>query len=291
MDLSLTIGDFARATHLTVKTLRHYHRVGLLEPAQVDPGTGYRRYTTDQIPTAQVIRRFRNLDMPLEDIHAVITAPDLDIRNHLITAHLSRLQDGLARTQAAVTSLSDLLQHPSPSTPGDITHRTVAPTPALAISEIIDIEDATTWYQGALGELHATLAAQRVIAAGPAGGIYSNDLFSHGRGPATVFIPCDDGVKTVGRVASIVVLAVIVHAGVQSKADLAYGALATYVTEHALGVDGPLREYYVIGRDDNPDETAWRTEICWPIFHTGKAPSDATDCQVDGSATKIRFVG
>jgi DNA-binding transcriptional MerR regulator len=277
MDLSMTIGDFARATHMSVKTLRHYHRVGLLEPAQVDPGTGYRRYTTDQIPTAQVIRRFRDLDMPLEDIHAVITAPDLDTRNQLITAHLSRLQDGLARTQAAVTSLSDLLQHPSPSTPADITHRTVAPTPALAISEIIDIEDATPWYQGALGELHATLAAQRVTAAGPAGGIYSNDLFSHERGQATVFIPCDDRVKTVGRVASVVVpaieLAVIVHAGPPTKVDLAYGALATYVTQHALGVDGPLREYYVIGRDDTTDETAWRTEICWPIFHTGKAPN------------------
>jgi effector-binding domain-containing protein len=78
-----------------------------------------------------------------------------------------------------------------------------------------------------------------------------------------------------------------VHAGLQSKVDLAYGALATYVTKHALGVDGPLREYYVIGRDDNADETAWRTEICWPIFHTGKAPGTATEYRVNGSATKM----
>ena len=66
MPTSLAIGDFSRATHLSVKTLRHYHRIGLLEPADVDPDTGYRRYTTEQIPTAQVIRRFRDLDMPLE---------------------------------------------------------------------------------------------------------------------------------------------------------------------------------------------------------------------------------
>ena len=39
----------------------HYHRVGLLAPADVDADTGYRRYTTDQIPAAQVIRRFRDL--------------------------------------------------------------------------------------------------------------------------------------------------------------------------------------------------------------------------------------
>ena len=72
MPASLTIGDFSRATHLSVKTLRHYHHIGLLEPADVDPDTGYRRYATDQIPTAQVIRRFRDLDMPLDQIHAVL---------------------------------------------------------------------------------------------------------------------------------------------------------------------------------------------------------------------------
>jgi DNA-binding transcriptional MerR regulator len=65
---SLTIGDSSRGTILSVKTLRHYHRVGLLQPAEVDPVTGYRRYSTAQIPIAQVIRRFRDLDMPLDEI-------------------------------------------------------------------------------------------------------------------------------------------------------------------------------------------------------------------------------
>ena len=101
---SLPIGDFSRATHLSIKTLRHYHRIGLLEPADVDPGTGHRRYTTDQISTAQVIRRFRTLDMPLEEIHAVISAPDLATRNNLISGHLSRLEATLARTQEATSS-------------------------------------------------------------------------------------------------------------------------------------------------------------------------------------------
>ena len=83
MPASLAIGDYSRATHLNIKTLRHYHRIGLLVPADVDPDTGHRRYGTDQIPTAQVIKRFRSLDMPLEEIHAVITTPDLAARNEL----------------------------------------------------------------------------------------------------------------------------------------------------------------------------------------------------------------
>lgn len=51
--------------------------------------------------------------------------------------------------------------------------------------------------------------------------------------------------------------------------DLAYGSLATYVTRHALAVEGPLREYYLVGPQDTSDASAWRTEIGWPIFQTG----------------------
>ena len=54
---TLPIGDFSRATHLSVKMLRHYHELGLLEPAGVDADSGYRRYAAEQIVTAQVIRR------------------------------------------------------------------------------------------------------------------------------------------------------------------------------------------------------------------------------------------
>src|SRR5215211_6104432 len=60
----LTIGEFSRATHLSIKALRHYDDVGLLRPSEVDRDTGYRLYSTAQVPTAQLIRRFRALEMP-----------------------------------------------------------------------------------------------------------------------------------------------------------------------------------------------------------------------------------
>ena len=47
MSTTLSIGDFSVITHLSIKTLRYYHRVGLLEPAEVDPHTGYRRYQVE----------------------------------------------------------------------------------------------------------------------------------------------------------------------------------------------------------------------------------------------------
>jgi DNA-binding transcriptional MerR regulator len=270
----LAIGDFSRATHLNIKTLRHYHRIGLLEPVDVDPTTGHRRYGTDQIPTAQVIRRFRSLDMPLEEIRAVLITPDLAARNELIAGHLRRLETTLARTQEAAASLRDLLQPAVHAAPVVLEHRRVPATPAAAVSEVIDVKEATAWYQGALGELHALLTAHKVTPSGPGGAIYANELFTHGRGHATVFVPCEQTVQPTGRVRALVVpeveLALTVHAGAHNAGvDRAYGSLATYVADHALGVEGPIREYYAIGPHETTDEVQWRTEIGWPIFHTG----------------------
>ena len=268
---SLTIGDFSRATHLSIKTLRYYHRVQLLEPAQVDPDTGYRRYTTDQIPVAQVIRRFRDLEMPIEQIQAVLRATDLTARNQLIADHLSQLKQDLARTQQAVASLRDLLADPSAAAP--VSHRRVDATMAAAVSDTVGVSDLLPWFLGALGELYATLDARGVAAAGPAGGIYATALFAEERGEATVFVPTAAEVQRLGRVAPFTVpaaeLAVITHAGSHADVDRAYGALATYVSSHALQVEGPIREYYLVGRHETADEGAWRTEICWPIFSTG----------------------
>ena len=114
MGSRVTIGDFSRASHLTVKTLRHYHEAGLLEPSDVDPDSGYRYYSADQIPVAQVIRRLRNLRMPVAEVKAVLAAPATDARNRLIAAHLSRLESELARTRATVSELRDLLEPQAP---------------------------------------------------------------------------------------------------------------------------------------------------------------------------------
>jgi DNA-binding transcriptional MerR regulator len=272
----LSIGDFSRATHLTVKTLRHYHQLGLLEPAEVDPHTGYRRYAAGQIATAQVIRRFRDLGMPLEEIQGVLSAPDLRTRNERITAHLSRLEEELGRAQWALTSLRDLVAPPAPEcAPARIELRAVPAVPAAAITGTVGAEESVAWLQGALGELLATLAAQNVPVGGPAGGIYSDEVFTRHRGQVTIFVPCAGSITPMGRVAPALIpateLAVIEHSGPPDDVDRAYGALAAYVARHALAIDGPIREYYLVGQRDTADISRWRTEIGWPIFRTSTA--------------------
>jgi DNA-binding transcriptional MerR regulator len=268
MAAGLTVGEFSRMTQLSVKTLRHYHQVGLLEPAEVNPDTGYRYYTTAQIPTVQVIRRLRDLEMPVPDVKAVLATPDAARRNELIAAHLGRLETQLAQTYSAVDSLRNLLQQPEGAAP--VTHRTVGPTAAVGIRQTVDHADILAWWQGALGELHATVRAQGLRAAGPSGGVFASELIQDDRGEATVFIPVTDLVKPVGRVVPITIpaaeLAVITHPGSLADIDLTYGRLGAHVTTHDISVDGPLREYYLVNADDTPDAARWQTELGWPIF-------------------------
>jgi DNA-binding transcriptional MerR regulator len=61
----LAIGDFSGATHMSVKMLRHYHQIGLLEPVEVDRCTGSRRDSTDQISMVQITLRIDNSKPPL----------------------------------------------------------------------------------------------------------------------------------------------------------------------------------------------------------------------------------
>src|SRR5215468_3319012 len=100
MAVRLGIGDFSRMTHLSVKALRHYHDLGLLAPAEIDPGSGYRFYEPGQVRTAQVIRRLRELGMPLEEIREVLRAPDVPARQARLAAHLRRMESRLAQTES-----------------------------------------------------------------------------------------------------------------------------------------------------------------------------------------------
>lgn len=259
----LTIGEFSRLTHLSVRTLRRYHEAGLLEPASVDAGTGYRYYAADQIPTAQVVHRLRELDVPLADVRRILRSPDPDARAGLVADHLRRLESELARTRAAVASLRRLLA-PEPA-PLDVALRAVPATTVAAVEDDVAHDDVVAWYAGAMAELDAVVDHPT----GPPGGLYDNALFEDGRGHLLVHRPTDRPAR-VGRVHPVtlpaVELAVVTHVGEHDDVDVTYGQLGTWVVANALAVAGPVRETYLVGPRDTPDPSAWRTEIGWPVF-------------------------
>lgn len=68
----LSIGTFANMTRLSIKALRLYDGLGILQPLQIDPQTGYRYYGIDQLSSARMIRSMRDMDMPLATIRRVL---------------------------------------------------------------------------------------------------------------------------------------------------------------------------------------------------------------------------
>jgi DNA-binding transcriptional MerR regulator len=105
--------------------LQRLYELGLSERVEDDADTiGYRRCASEQVVTTQIICRLRELDMPLDDIRAVLDASDVENRNRVIADHLGRLESNLARTQAAARALRDLLNR-GPQGKPEIEHRSM----------------------------------------------------------------------------------------------------------------------------------------------------------------------
>jgi DNA-binding transcriptional MerR regulator len=254
MDVLLTIGEFSKMTYLSVKALRHYHEVGLLEPVLVDPATGYRRYGASQVGTAQAIRRFRDLDMPIDEVREVLHASDLAARNRAILVHLERMHEQLEQTQAVVASLQGLLTDSSPAS-HRVDIRRIPATRAVIARANVSFEDCVEWLEPALNELHVAIAAAGLDVSGADGALYPDEFFEAGDAAVTAFVPiAGDAADAIELAATTV--AMLVHHGPIADLDQAYGTLGTLVAERGIGGPGPIREHYL-------SDTS--TEVCWPV--------------------------
>jgi DNA-binding transcriptional MerR regulator len=266
MPALLSIGEFSRVTHLSVKALRHYDDVGLLEPADVDPSSGYRRYAAAQVPVAQVIRRFRDMDMPIDTIRQVLAAPDRAARDEAIVAHLRRMEDALAQTQQTVASLRAMLEGTAPSGL-PVEFRFVPAQLAVAVRGEVEWDATEPWLERAQAEVRAALADSPDAAAGPDAALYSVPFFEAHVGEVLAYVPISRRVAVSGRVELVEVpsarLAVTLHEGPFADIDQAYGALGTFVAERALGAPGPIREHYL---------AEGRTEVAWPVVESDTNP-------------------
>jgi DNA-binding transcriptional MerR regulator len=269
MSVLVSIGDFSRMTHLSIKALRFYHDQGLLEPARIDPDSGYRFYDPAQVPVAQVIRRFRDLDMPLDQVKAVLLAPDLQTRTKEIISHLASMETKLAELQMSVASLRALLEGP-PARP-DVEFRSIPATRVLAVRATVTAEEAWAWGTGAFEELYGRIDRAGLSPAGPPGALFPAGFFELEQAELTAFVPVAEVPPADGRVQALTIpgleAAVMLHRGPIGDIDQTYGLLGTVVAERAIGVDGPIREYYLVPFTE-PDISQHRTEICWPVFQT-----------------------
>lgn len=270
MSTQVAIGEFSRLTHLSVKTLHHYHDVGLLEPASIDRHSGYRRYAIEQVSQAHLIRRLRDLEMPVPQVREVLSAPDEATRDAAIRAHLGRMEDELRRTQSVVASLRTLL---SPTTPLAVEYRTILPQPVFAVTDVVAWRDIVEWCDDAFGRVYDAIKAAGARPASASGGCYSQAFFSEDDGgEVTVFVPVPPGVRSLPPTTGVGSqelpggrFAVTTHTGTFDDFDRTYGALGSHVAEHDVALPDPIREFYLVGPDTTEDTASHLTEVCWPI--------------------------
>lgn len=85
------IGEIAKMFHLSVGTLRHYEKNGLIKPAYIDNGSGYRYYSTQHFEVLNTIRYLRTLDMPLEEIREFLENRNISSIQNMLKSQRERV--------------------------------------------------------------------------------------------------------------------------------------------------------------------------------------------------------
>lgn len=88
--MRLSVSEAARRAGVSVRTLRWYDEIGLLKPSEVTPA-GYRYYDGTAMATLQQILFYRELDLPLEQIGRILSAPEHD-RTEALKKHRTLLE-------------------------------------------------------------------------------------------------------------------------------------------------------------------------------------------------------
>ncbi len=102
------IGEFSRLAQVSVRMLRHYDKLGLLIPSQVDQWTGYRYYTVEQLPRLHRIVALNGLGLSLQQISELLNHDDLsaDQLRGMLRLQEARLTADLAKKQAQLAEVS-----------------------------------------------------------------------------------------------------------------------------------------------------------------------------------------
>jgi DNA-binding transcriptional MerR regulator len=251
----LSIGAFSRASSISVRTLRNYHESGLLVPASIDPASGYRSYTVDQLADAVVIVRLRDLDVPLSGVHRVVAARDPEVTRQVLSDHARTMQARLAETERIVESLHHGL--PSSATPPHLIVTDASHT--VQRTARVPSEHLWPWITETAVALRRIAGDQSAV-----GALYTGSLTDESFEDVTVLVTVADPPLVPSNEAGITVgelpaghWAVLTHTDGFSTVGDAYRLLGAWVARNTTAhPDGPIWELY-------------------PTIHTGRGASDS----------------
>ena len=254
------IREFARFTRVSVKMLRHYDEIGLLEPARVDPATGYRYYSANQVPRLNRLIALKDLGFSLEQIASLLDdeLPPEELRGMLklrraeIERQLSVEHERLAQVEAHLR----LLDQSAPLTHYDVVLREVPPQWVASLRRTIDDDDAITHMFEALEEF---LAQHRARAAYSPLTLY-HDLESNDDGqevetavPVNRPLPSTERIR-VYELPRVPLAACVVYEGSYARGAEALQALSMWIEHNGYAIAGPMREVYLRFGANDPEK-------------------------------------
>jgi len=262
------IGRFSRLCRLTIPALRHYDDLGLLRPAAIDPDTGYRYYSLAQADEAERIRVLRSLEMPLEEIRALLAERDPAAVSERLEAHRRRLEGRIETYRGSVAFLRRLMAQEAGTMEYQVLVRETIDQPVATVRGHSPVSGMPAFFQGAYGEILGHIGRLGARPAGPPFAIYHDPEFKEDDVDLEVGFPVSEPVASAGRVVGRTLpggpVASTIHAGPYDEVGPAYRAVAAWVQEHGHEMAGPPREVYLVG-PGMAEPAAYRTEIVFPV--------------------------
>ncbi|MEU4770103.1 MerR family transcriptional regulator [Actinosynnema sp. NPDC023794] len=259
----LGIGEFARRSRLSVKALRLYERQGLLRPAVVEAGNGYRRYREDQLVPARLVALLRRLDMPLAVVARIVSAPG-DERADLLAEYWAEVEHRMAVRRGLAAHLRVVLSGGRGLLEMyEVKQREVPDQVVLTEQRHVLQPALEQWIDDSLGRLHKAADAFGGVS-GATFVIYHGEVNEDSDGPVESCVPIAVAEPPTGSAARVepahreayvrLTKAQVVFPQILS----AYDAVAVWIKENGFAVHDAPREVYFADFDAaGPDD-----EVC-----------------------------
>ncbi len=263
----LTVGEFSKICQVSIKTLHHYDRIGLLIPLKVDPASGYRYYGQQQVRQMLLIKRLKRYGFSLDDIRLLLECKDDSVFFFKLCRQKETLELQKRDADLVLSELSANLRNFERT--GDIMgyqknyEITVVNTPdriILASRQVMGVKDFGTYYSG----LYERMAKDHLTPDGVRGAVYYDEEFH----PESSDIELIVGIREKDKADKIMegqLCASTIHKGPYSSLSDAYGAIVTWIEENGYAWDGAPYEIYLKTQFDHLTPEDWETEIFFPV--------------------------
>jgi len=260
------IGRFSKMTRLSVKALRIYDEIGLLTPAHVDPSSGYRYYELGQANRAEVVRILRSVDMPLDEIRAVLDQDDPELVHKRLLVHRDRLADRLATQERTLAYLETLIQRKEGIMPYDVEVTEVPPQLVAATTVHTNLSRIGDDIGAGFGALMMIMGREGVAPSSPPLIVYPDIIDDKTGGDLEICVPIDvdftGNADVYPRGLEGGTMATTVHHGPYEQIAAAYHTLTGWISEHGHEIAGPPRETYLNDPQMvSPEELLTRVEF------------------------------